>query len=191
MKKIVLFLLFVFGLLTYSQAQIFNTGQTLKKGVAALGVQPAIHVNGGVNGAILYAHAGYGLTPGIDVAVKAGVGRFNTYYLGGDIEFALAKHMSLAFGGHKSGNFGVDGTFLFDIPIKNKVVIYSGADSDVNFTNRVNSNGDKVNDIDLLVWIPVGVEIRISKSIHFLAESSFGITPASYHIIGGGINLYF
>ncbi len=191
MKKIVLVLLFVFGLLTYSQAQIFNTGQTLKKGVAALGVQPAIHVNGGVNGAILYAHAGYGLTKGIDVAVKAGVGRLNTYYLGGDIEFAIAKHMSLAFGGHKSGNFGVDGTFLFDIPIKNKAVIYSGLDSDVNFTSRINSNGDKVNDIDLLVWIPVGVEIRISKSIHFLAESSIGVTPASYHIIGGGINLYF
>ncbi|MFP4023199.1 MAG: hypothetical protein ACLFVR_01635 [Thiohalospira sp.] len=192
MKKIVLILLLVFGFFTYGQAQIFNTGQTLKKGVAALGVQPAIHVNGGVNGAILYAHAGYGLTSGIDVAVKAGVGRLNTYYLGGDIEFAIAKHMSLAFGSHKSGGkFGIDGTFLFDIPIKNKAVFYSGVDSDVNFSKRVNSNGDEVNDIDLLVWVPVGVEIRISKSIHFLAESSIGVTPASYHIFGGGINLYF
>lgn len=191
MKKTVLLVLLVLATVSFTQAQIFNTGQTLKKGVAAVGVEPAIHVNGGVNGAILYAHAGYGLTSGIDVSVKAGVGRLSTYYVGADIEFAIAKHMSLAFGGHKSGNYGVDGTFLFDIPVKNKVVIYSGADSDVNFTTRINSDGDKVNDFNLLVWIPIGFEIRITKSVHFLAESSIGVTPDSYHIIGGGINLYF
>lgn len=181
------FILFAF----YSNAQIFNTGQTLKKGVLALGAQPAVHVNGGVNGAILYAHAGYGLTSGIDVSVKAGLGRLNTYYVGADIEFAIARHMSVAFGGHKSGNYGVDGTFLFDIPIKSKAVIYSGVDSDVDFTTRINSNGDDVNDFDVMVWVPIGIEIKISKSVHFLAESSIGVTPDSYHIIGGGINLYF
>lgn len=172
-------------------AQVFNTGQTLKKGVAALGVEPAIHANGGVNGAILYGYAGYGLTSGIDVSAKVGVGRLNTYYVGADVEFALLKHMSLAFGAHKSGNFGVDGTFLFDIPVKKMVVIYSGCDSDVDFGTKVNSAGQKVNDVHVLVWVPIGVEIRISKSVHFLFESSIGVNPNAYHIIGGGVNLYF
>lgn len=190
MKKIFFIaMLFLFALV--ANAQVFNTGQTLKKGVVALGVQPAIHVNGGVNGTIAYAHAGFGLTKGIDVSAKAGVGRLNTYYVGGDIEFAIARHMSLAFGGHKSGDYGIDGTFLFDIPIKSKAIIYSGADSDVNFGTRINSAGDKVDDTEFLVWIPVGVEIEISKSIHFLAESNIGVTKDSYHIIGGGLMLYF
>ncbi len=191
MKRVVVVILIISGFVLNSNAQIFNTGQTLKKGVMALGVEPAIHMNGGVNGAILYAHAGYGLTSGIDVSVKAGVGRLNTYYLGGDIEFALAKHMSIAFGGHKSGDYGVDGTFLFDIPVKSKAVIYSGVDSDLNFGTRINSSGEKVNDLDVLVWVPIGVEIKISKSVHFLVESSIGVTPDSYHIVGGGLNLYF
>jgi len=190
MKKFLVINLFVLLALGLN-AQVFNTGQTLKKGVLALGVQPAVHVNGGVNGAIAYAHAGFGITRGIDVSVKAGVGRLNTYYVGGDIEFALLKHMSIAFGGHKSGDFGVDGTFLFDIPIKSKAIIYSGVDSDVNFGTRINTAGDKVNDTDVLVWIPVGVEIEISKSIHFLAESSIGVSPDAYHIIGGGLMIYF
>ncbi|HRW63961.1 MAG TPA: hypothetical protein P5132_10755 [Bacteroidales bacterium] len=191
MKKI-LFFLGVFLIVSNTiNAQLFNTGQTLKKGVIALGAEPAIHVNGGVNGAILYAHAGYGLTSGIDFAVKAGVGRFSTYYVGADVEFALAKHISIAFGGHKMGDFGVDGTFLFDIPIKSRAVIYSGVDSDANFTSRINTTGDKVKETDFLVWIPVGVEIKLSKSVHFLFETSIGVTPPAYHIIGGGINLYF
>lgn len=190
MRKILLVaILSTFTLAT--NAQVFNTGQTLKRGVLALGVQPAVHVNGGVNGAIAYAHAGFGLTKGIDVSAKAGVGRLNTYYVGGDIEFAIARHMSIAFGGHKSGDYGVDGTFLFDIPIKSKAIIYSGADSDVNFGTRINTAGDKVDNTKFLVWIPVGVEIEISKSIHFLAESNIGVTKDSYHIIGGGIMLYF
>ena len=191
MRRILLILVSVVFISVSLKAQVFNTGQTLKKGVLALGVQPAVHVNGGVNGAIVYAHAGFGLTSGIDISAKAGVGRLNTYYVGGDIEFALARHMSIALGGHKSGDYGVDGTFLFDIPIKNKVVIYSGVDSDVNFGTKINNSGDEVADLDVLVWVPIGLEIKISKSIHFLAESSIGVTSDSYHIIGGGIMLYF
>lgn len=190
MKKTILLLSLIFTAVLVN-AQVFNTGQTLKKGVAALGIEPAIQVNGGVNGPILYGHAGYGLTSGIDVSAKVGVGRLNTYYVGADVEFALLKHMSLAFGAHKSGDFGVDGTFLFDIPVKNKAVIYSGADSDVNFGTKINSSGQEVNDVNVLVWVPIGVEIRISKSVHFLFETSIGVSPDAYHLIGGGINLYF
>lgn len=191
MKKNVLLIGFVTLISLSLNAQVFNTGQTLKKGVLALGAQPAIHINGGLNGAIVYAHAGYGLTSGIDISVKAGLGRLNTFYVGGDIEFALAKHMSIALGGHKSGDFGADATFLFDIPIKNKAIIYSGGDADFNFGTRINNSGDEVGDTDVLVWIPIGVEVKISKSVHFLVESSIGVSPDAYHIVGGGIMLYF
>ncbi len=191
MKKIGLLVSLLYISVLTTNAQVFNTGQTLKKGVLALGVQPAVHINGGVNGAIVYAHAGYGLTSGIDVSVKAGVGRLNTYYVGGDIEFALAKHMSVAFGGHKSGDYGIDGTFLFDIPIKNKAVIYAGADGDVNFGSKINNTGNEVGDTEILAWIPIGVEVEISKSIHFLVETNIGLTSDAYHIVGGGLMFYF
>ncbi len=191
MKRIIVIISLLFIVTASTNAQVFNTGQTLKKGVLALGIQPAVHIDGGVNGGIAYAHAGYGLTSGIDVSVKAGVGRLNTFYVGGDIEFALAKHMSVAVGGHKSGDYGADATFLFDIPIKNKAIIYSGADADFDFVERTNNTGEDVNETDILVWIPVGVEVEITKSIHFLVEANIAVTSDAYHIVGGGIMLYF
>ena len=172
-------------------AQVFNTGQTLKKGVVSLGLEPTIHVDGGANGAMFFAHAGYGIKKGIDIAVKAGAGRFRSYYVGADIEFAIAKRISLAFGAHKFNDFGLDGTFNFVIPITSDVRIFSGCDSDVNFGTRINDDGKEVRDIDVLVWVPVGLEVGISKSVNLIFESEIGVAPGTYHIIGGGLNFYF
>ncbi len=172
-------------------AQVFNTGQTLKRGVVSLGLEPTIHVDGGANGPMFFAHAGYGLKKGIDISVKAGAGRSRSYYVGGDIEFALAKRISLAFGAHKFNDFGLDGTFNFVIPVTSDVRIFSGCDSDLNFGTRINSDGEEVHDMDVLVWIPIGVEVGISKSINLIFEVEIGVAQGTYHVMGGGINFYF
>ncbi len=190
MRKILLLFMLV-AFYTFVNAQVFNTGQTLKKGVVSLGLEPAIHIDGGAGGAIFFAHAGYGIKSGIDISAKAGAGRGRSFYVGGDIEFALAKRISLAFGAHKFGDFGVDGTFNFVIPVTGDVRIFSGCDSDVNFGTRINSNGDRVRDTDILVWVPIGVEVGISKSINLIFESEIGVAPGTYHVIGGGLNFYF
>ena len=201
MKKYwLLFLMITTAIGTYGQ--VFNTGQTLKKGVISLGVEPMFRMRGGINNPTVYGHAGYGLTSGIDFAVKVGVGNAgvgktgivktgNRRYIGADIEFALAKRMSLSFGAHHSGDFGLDGTFLFDIPIKQVHCIYLGVDSDTNFREKINESGEKVNDLRVLVWVPIGVEIEINKSFHFLFESLIAVSPDAYHIIGAGVNYYF
>ncbi len=46
MKKLTLLFL---GILFFMQtsAQVFNTGQTLKQGTFAIGIEPALHINGG------------------------------------------------------------------------------------------------------------------------------------------------
>ncbi len=179
MKKIILLIIMVSLFINDTSAQVFNTGQTLKKGVFSVGIEPAIHLNGGADGAMLYVHAGYGVKKGMDIAITAGLGRLNARYVGANIEFAFANRMSFAVGAHESGNFGLDGTFLFDIPIKNGIAIYLGLDSDLNFGSKINA----------LIWIPVGVEIVISERLNLLFESCIGIN--TYHIIGGGVNFYF
>lgn len=191
MKKIFVLFCIVSLLDMSAQAQVFNTGQTLKKGTFALGVQGLGPVNRTINKPNIYGHAGFGLTSGIDVAATVGVGFNSVHYVGANIEFALLKHMSLAIGVHKSGNAGIDGTFLFDIPIGKKVVIYSGADSDTDFKKVTETDGSKVIEPTFYVWVPVGVEIELKKSIHLLIESSIAVTPDAYHVVGGGLMFYF
>lgn len=178
MKKIIVAItcLLVFG---SANAQVFNTGSTLKPKDFSLGVEPAVLINGGTD-FILFLHGGYGIKKGIDFGVTVGVlGPSN--YFGADIEFVVAKNMSLAFGAHNFGNFGLDGTFLATFPIGSGVRAFSGADLDVNFGNST----------DFLLWIPIGMEVGIRKGVSFIFEAQVGLTAPAYHLIGGGLNFYF
>ncbi|MEA3317444.1 MAG: hypothetical protein U9R54_05765 [Bacteroidota bacterium] len=182
-KSLIILIVSLFSIA--SQAQVFNTGQTLKKGVLSLGVEPVMHINGGANGFVLFAHAGYGLKSGIDVAVKFGLD--NPKYFGADLEFALGKRFSVAVGAHNYNNFGLDGTFNFVFPINSDVRIYSGLDADINFWTDSN---DELN-TNIPFWIPVGLEVGLSSNMNLIFESEIGINNNAYHIIGGGLNFYF
>ena len=72
MKKLFCILFFTIALLNFINAQVFNTGQTLKKGAFSFGVEPAIIANGNSD-FILFLHGGYGIKKGIDFGVKAGL----------------------------------------------------------------------------------------------------------------------
>ena len=130
MKKLFFIPLLVI-LTQFSFGQVFNTGQTLKAKTFSVGFEPAVLINGS-NEFMLFLHGGYGLRSGIDFGLNVGVLGPETY-IGADVEFAIAKRISLAVGAHDFGVFGLDGTLNFTIPIKSGVRLFSGLDLDVNF----------------------------------------------------------
>ena len=189
MKKILTFSLVLLFVSTLS-AQVFNTGQTLKPMKISLGIEPAFVVNGDAE-FMLFLHGGIGLIRGTDFGFKLGVLNGETY-VGGDIEFAVGKYLSLSAGAHHWGNFGVDGTLLGTLPIRKGVRLFGGLDSDINFNSYDKDNdGDKEMDTQFLLWAPVGVEVGLRKNMAFIFEASIGLTDPAYHLIGGGIVLYF
>lgn len=166
-------------LATATHAQVFNTGQTLKKGTFSLGVEPVLHVDGGADGLVLFAHGGYGLKSGIDLAFKAGFA--NPNYIGGDIEFAISPNISVAAGAHQFQHFGLDGTINFNIPIRNDIDLYTGLDGDLLFPDG--------GDTRLALWVPVGLEVGLRPAMSFLLEAEIELSQA-YHVFGGGLCFY-
>jgi hypothetical protein len=164
-----------------SSAQVFNTGQTLKAKTFSVGFEPAVLINGS-NEFMLFLHGGYGLKSGIDFGLNVGVlGPEN--YFGADVEFAIAKRISISAGAHDFGAFGLDGTLNFTIPIKSGIRLFSGLDLDVDFPEN--------NDTQFLLWLPVGLDIGIKKNMSFIFEAEIGLTDPAYNLIGGGLNFYF
>lgn len=179
MKKITILLLAVLISASIS-AQVFNTGQTLKPKKFSLGIEPTVLINGNAN-FILFMHGGYGLTKGIDFGLTVGV-LGNSNYFGADVEFAVGRQMSVAFGAHDFGVFGLDGTFIATIPIRKDVRLFTGADLDINFP---------ANNTQFLLWLPIGVEVGLRSKMSFIFEAEIGLTDPAYHLIGGGLNFYF
>lgn len=179
MKKLFL-IISAFFLLNALSAQVFNTGQTLKKGVFSAGAEPAI-IAGGNADFMLFGHLGYGLKSNIDFGAKVGVLGPGETYLGADIEFGITKNISVSGGAHIDGDFGLDGTLLGTYPISNSVNLYGGLDADIYFSGNTY----------VPLWIPVGVEVGLKKSFAFILEASVGLTNGASHIIGGGVIAYF
>ena len=177
--------MFVF---TGAHSQVFNTGQTLKKGVVSLGVEPTLHIDGGADGVMLFGHAGYGLKSGLDAGLQLGFGEKN--YFGANLEFALGSNISLAIGAHDFGYFGLDGTLNFAIPIKSDLQLYSGLDADINFIKGTNNEGETETTLKMPFWVPIGFEVGLSRNMSLLFESEIGLNDQAYHVIGGGLNFY-
>ena len=59
--------------------------------------------------------------------------------------------------------------------------IVSGVDTDLLFNN----------DIDLLLWLPFGIDLKIRKKMSFLFEAEIPVTDPAFPIIDGGIMFYF
>jgi len=178
MKKLFV-LAFAVTCIMSMHAQVFNTATTLKKQTLSLGIEPVIVAEGN-NDLRLFGHIGYGLKKGIDLSAK--VGFLNGYkYLGADVEFALGKHFSASGGIHSASDFGLDGTFLGTINPAKNVAIYSGIDADIQFADE----------LQIPIWIPIGVEVFIKKKVAFILEGSIGVYDNAWNMIGGGINYYF
>ncbi len=177
MKKVLLLVTLVIGAANLS-AQVFNTGQTLKKRAISFGIEPVFYTQ--PNDFSLFLHGGFGLKKGIDLAIKAGFG--DATYFGADIEFALGRRVSFAAGAHQYHDFGLDATLNFAIPIRRDVRLFTGLDSDIVFAD------DKTL---FPLWIPFGVEVDLSGKMSFILEVEIGLNDPAYHILGGGLSFYF
>ena len=176
MKKLIIVALTALCVSTY--AQVFNTAGTLKQGTFMLGLEPTYFID--PNGFKMFFHGGYGIKKGIDFSLHAGLG--GQSYFGGDIEWALLKHVSLTTGAHYFGVMGLDGMLNLTFPIRKDSRIYTGFDMDINFPRN--------EDVKAPMWIPLGVEIGIRHDIAFLFEAEIGLND-TYSLIGGGLVFYF
>lgn len=180
MKKALFCLILLLFLIAHSSAQIFTTSSTLKNGQFSVGFEPGIYVNGSTD-FNLFLHGGAGITSGVDLGLKLGIMGDNIY-LGGDVEFAISDRISIAAGAHSFGNFGLDFTGLYTLPLGTSANLYTGLDAEINFTE---------NNLQIPLWIPLGLEIPIRKYILFYFETEINLTPAGRHFIGSGINFLF
>lgn len=178
MKRLTLMLSLI-GVAAIASAQVFNTASTLGRNKFSIGLEPSVHVNGPGDGFMMFFHAGYGIKPGIDMALKLGAG--NTTYFGADLEWRLGKIVSITTGAHNFGDFGLDGSLNLSFPLRGDVDIFTGLDMDIVFAD----------DVLLPLWLPVGVEIGMGRNIGFILEAEVGLTDPAYHVIGGGVAFYF
>jgi hypothetical protein len=179
MKKIILLfqLLIIFDLTAYSQ--VFNTSSTLKPGIFNLGFEPGLYLKDGTD-AYFFLHGGLGIMHGVDLSAKIGLGGYEPY-IGGDAEFSFGKNFSFSVGAHSWGVFGLDATALYTFLITKSAKLYTGLDSDLYF----NSNNEVV------VWIPVGIDIAIQKSIYLIFDTEINITNNWGHFLGVGLDFVF
>ncbi len=162
-----------------ASSQVFNTSSTLNKGQFSFGVEPSFYMNGD-NDFNLFLHGGFGLTNGMDLAVKLGA-LGNEEYLGADIEFPISSSFSLSAGVHNYYDFGLDGTLLYSHKLQSGVDLFAGLDTDIVFAD----------DTEIIFWIPLGLEVGIQKNMSFILESEICLTDIGSNFLGGGLCFYF
>jgi hypothetical protein len=178
-----------------SFSQVFNTASILKPGGFSIGLEPVM-IQDNLGG---FVQLGAGLTRGIDLALKAGlVENTGTPYLGADLEWRLKgskPSISITTGAHRNefGSFGLDASLNFSFAVGRKVFPYFGIDSDINFDNNYVYYYDNTHyhhNANVLLWIPLGVEIYLRKSISFILEAEVPLTAPTYYVMGAGFTFY-
>jgi hypothetical protein len=157
------------------QAQLFNSPKTLGKGGICLGIEPTVYSRGSSD-FLLFVHGGVGLTRSTDLSLHAGIG--NPNYLGADLEWTLAHHLTLVTGAHNYDYFGLNSSITYLVPLGSAASFWFGADMNIDFADP---------DVQVPLWIPVGVEVAFKDKISFLLESEIALTDPARHIIGGGL----
>ena len=178
MKQTIATFILAMGFMLSSQAQVFNTATTLKKGQWNLGIQPALLLD--ADELILWVNGGVGLVSGVDLNLRLGLFEGDEYF-GADVEFQMGKRFSLSAGAHSWGDLALDGTALLSFPITKGTYLYTGADLDVVLAD----------DVIIPLWIPIGIEIGIKSKMSFILETDINVPDNASHMLGGGLNFYF
>jgi len=157
-------------------AQVFNAGTGLRGNAVSLGIAPTLY---GSNNLMLFLHGDIKLKPGSDIIARVGLGGAD--YIGAGFKFGLTKRLSFAAGAHYDNEVGLDGTFIANIPIGSDAYIMSGLDVDVLFPD----------DIVIPVWLPIGLDVKVSTAISVMLEGDICLTNNAPDIFGGGIIVFF
>jgi hypothetical protein len=170
-------------LFTFLNAQVFNTAQTLQTGKFSLGLEPTLYDREN-NETSLFIHGGYGISRGLDLGIKLGLGMDDTYF-GADLEWmlrAVSPYISISAGAHMFNDVGMDGTMNITFPFNKQVWLYTGLDLDIVFADK---------DTYIPFWLPVGIEVGIRRNMTILLEVEAGLNDEADTVFGGGINFYF
>lgn len=165
-------------------AQVLNTASILRPGSFSLSIAPLIYVDRG-NDLGLFLSGGFGVTRGIDIALKLKVENEGRNYIGGDVEFTLLRDMpliSLALGAHAYRQVGLDGTLNITFPIRRTISLFSGVDFDAEFHN----NGQ-----NFPLWVPVGLEVMLRRSLSLIMEIDIAAMEPAANIFALGMNIFF
>ncbi len=186
MSTIKFFLILIILVFTVN-AQVFNTAQTLKPGKGSLGITAAI-IDGNSNSEFgVFFNGGYGLSRGLDLGAKIGIG-FDETYFGLDLEYVLrgiSPYISVAGGAHMWGDPGLDGTLNFTFPLNRQLKLYSGLDLDINFVEV----GDGRETFTPFWWF-IGTEVAFKKNMTLLFEMDLDLNDDAYSIFNFGLNFY-
>jgi hypothetical protein len=188
MKKIILSVVFVFLLVSASNAQVlFNSAQTLQKGSWSLGINP-VYSDYGDGDFALFFHGGYGLGNSSDLEINLGFG-WDDAYVGLNYEktvYAGKPIVSVMGGAHYWNYFGLDLGSTVTFPIGN-VYISTGLDMDIVFGEDTN------NDLEMWapLWLPINLEVYLKKNISLVFEGNIKLTDRASTTVGGGLNIYF
>lgn len=179
MKRIFILLCFsaMFG--TSMQAQLFNAAKSLGKGQIFVGLEPAVLTRSGTD-AYMFFHGGVGVTSTVDFSLHAGFGK-NTY-LGGNLEWLLAKNLTLTTGVHNFDVFGLNSALTYAVPLNHSNYFWFGGDLHIDFANP---------DVVFPLWVPIGVEVAFQDRLSFLLESEIAVSNPARNVISGGLVIYF
>ncbi len=179
-RKILLILATCLFSVSFLNAQVFQTAETLPPLKFSAGIAP-IYYNENF-GLLLMAEAG--VKQDIDFNLRCAVLEYDDYF-GADLEWKMlnknAVSLSLTTGCHVYGDFGLDISGNFSYRLRNDIALYTGVDIDLNFGN----------DLYVPLWIPLGVEIRLNETIAFLFETELPVSRYANAIIDGGFSFRF
>ncbi len=183
MKKcLIVFLLILVPMML--NAQVFGTGQTMRRGSTSIGINPALYMTEGNDELYLYIHLGHGLRRGLDLGAKVNIIGDVTYF-GADLEWQLARRspfVSISAGAHKFVDFGLDATLNVTFPLKRRMNLYFGGDMDIDFVEPESITP---------LWAFVGLDISMGRKVALLLEGCMGINDIASDILSGGFNFYF
>jgi hypothetical protein len=176
------------GVAPAAQADVFGTAGILRPGGFAFGIEPSLTFD--PSDFILYLHGGYGLTRGIDLDVKLGLG--SETYIGGDVEFSLIPDgtrtpgLSFTAGVHGAGNVGLDAILLLSNRFST-FSLYGALDADIEFTD----NGTGGTEILVPFYFDLGVAIPVTRQFEVLLEGNIALTNIAASGLSGGVMFYF
>lgn len=181
MKKFYASLILFILISINSKSQILNTAKVLGPKNFSIGLAPAYY-NHNLG---LFFTVNAGLKRGIDFELILGTTGSSGYFAG-NLEWSLHSSnsfkISLLTGSHVIyHNFGLDGNINFTFNIRNDINLYSGFNMQINFGDEVWTP----------FWLPLGTDIALNRTLHFIFEASIPLNIEAYPIIDGGIVIYF
>lgn len=174
MKKIIIALTFMMGSMA-SFGQIFDSSDILKKGELVVAFEPGFFIFDGSDDFRTFFHGEYGLGKKMDLGVSIDPFSKDGYY-GADIELWLAEKFSISVGAHHFSKMALDAAVKYSTPIRSNIKFTSGLDSDY-----------MVNNSNLALWLPAGVDVEIGNGLSVLVEAKIEITDEAYNYFGIGV----